>query len=55
MSNADDPSDLAPLVDPGTMELVSKIDLVGGDVLARRAFENSHAANASALAADARA
>ncbi len=33
------------------MELVSKIDLVGG-VLLRRAFENSRAANASALAAE---
>ena len=52
VNNADDPRDLATLVDPGTMELVSKIDLVGGDVLTRRAFENSHAANASALAAE---
>ncbi len=52
VSNADSPDDLAPLVDPGVMELVSKIDLVGGDVLTRRAFENSHAANASALAAE---
>ena len=37
VNNADDPGDLAALVDPGTMELVSKIDLVGGDVLTRRA------------------
>jgi Ca2+-binding RTX toxin-like protein len=52
VNNADDPRDLAVLIDPGTMELVSKIDLIGGDVLTRRAFENSHAPTASALAAE---
>ncbi len=50
--NADSPDDLMPLVDPGAMELVKKIDIVGGDVLSRRAFERSSAANASALAAE---
>ena len=52
VNDADDPRDLAPLVDPGVMELVSKIDLVGGDVLLRRVFENSHAASSSALAGE---
>ncbi len=44
VANVDSPDDLAPLVDPGAMELISKIDLVGGDVVLRRAFENSRAA-----------
>ncbi len=52
VNGANGPNDLAPLVDPGVMELVSKIDLVGGDVVTRRAFENSAALNSTALAAD---
>ena len=52
VDGANGPNDLFPLVDPGVMELVSKIDIVGGDILSRRAFENSKALNYTALAAD---
>jgi Ca2+-binding RTX toxin-like protein len=43
---------LIPKLDPYLMGLIHAVDLNGGDILMRRAWENSQAGNSSAFAAD---
>jgi Ca2+-binding RTX toxin-like protein len=48
--NSYDP--LLPKIDPGLLGLAKAVDLLGGDILMRRVWENSQATNTSAFSAD---
>ena len=50
--NVSTSDDLTPLFDAGIMKIVHNVHLAGGDILERRAWDNSHATNSTAFGLD---